>query len=44
MRLEEIRTELNADFHEVMIARERADAFRLWSWRTALEKQTEPVN
>jgi hypothetical protein len=44
MRLEEIRSGLNADFHELMVARERADAFRFWSWRTALEKQTKPAN
>lgn len=44
MRLEEIRAALNADFHEVMAARERADAFRLWSWRTALERKTKLAN
>lgn len=44
IRLEEIRAGLNADFAEVMVARERADEFRFWSWRTALEKQTEIVN
>lgn len=44
IRLEEIRAGLNADFAEVMVARERADEFRYWYWRTALEKQTKPVN
>jgi hypothetical protein len=44
IRLEEIRAGLNADFAEVMAARERADEFRFWSWRIALEKQTKPVN
>jgi hypothetical protein len=44
IRLEEIRAGLNADFAEVMAARERADEFRFWSWRTALERQTKPVN
>lgn len=44
IRLEEIRAGLNADFAEVMVARERADEFRFWSWRTALEKQTELAN
>ena len=44
IRLEEIRAGLNADFAEAMAARERADEFRLWSWRTALEKQTERAN
>lgn len=44
IRLEEIRAGLNADFAEVMVARERADEFRFWSWRTALERQTKPVN
>jgi hypothetical protein len=40
-RLEEIRAGLNADFAEANAARERADEFRLWSWRAALETQTE---
>jgi len=44
IRLEEIRAGLNADFAEVMSARERADEFRFWTWRIALEKQTKPVN
>lgn len=44
IRLEEIRAGLNADFAEEMVARERADEFRYWCWRTALEKQTKPVN
>jgi len=44
LRLEEIRASLNAGFAETMTARERADEVRLWSWRIALEKQTEPVN
>jgi len=44
IRLEEIRAGLNADFAEVMAARERADEFRFWTWRIALEKQTKPVN
>ena len=44
IRLEEIRAGLNADFAEVMAARERADEFRFQSWRIALERQTETVN
>jgi len=44
IRLEEIRAGLNADFCETMAGRERADEFRLWSWRTALEGQTERPN
>ena len=44
IRLEEIRSGVNADFAEVMATRERADEFRFWSWRTALERQTGPVN
>lgn len=44
IRLEEIRAGLNADFAEVMAARERADEFRFWSWRIALERQKERVN
>lgn len=44
IRLEEIRAGLNADFSETMAARERADEFRLWNWRTALERQTERPN
>jgi hypothetical protein len=35
IRLEEIRAGLNADFTEVTIARERADEYRFWCWRTA---------
>jgi len=41
IRLEEIRAGLNADFAEVMVARERADEYRFWSWRTAIERQKE---
>lgn len=44
IRLEEIQAALNADFADVMVARERADEFRFWYWRTALETQTKPVN
>ena len=44
LRLEEIRASLNAGFAETMAARERADEIRLWSWRIALERHTEPVN
>jgi hypothetical protein len=44
IRLEEIRAGLNADFAEVMVARERADEYRFWSWRTALERQKEKPN
>ena len=44
IRLEEIRAGLNADFAEVMAARERADEFRFWSWRTALDRRKETVN
>jgi hypothetical protein len=44
LRLEEIRASLNAGFSETMAARERADEFRLWSWRTALERQTKLPN
>ncbi len=44
IRLEEVRAGLNADFAETMAARERADEFRFWTWRTALEKQSKPVN
>ena len=44
IRLEEIRAGLNADFAEVMVARERSDEFRFWSWRIALERQRERAN
>jgi hypothetical protein len=44
IRLQEIRAGLNADFAEVMAERERADEFRYWYWRTALEKQRERTN
>jgi hypothetical protein len=44
IRLEEVRAGLNADFAETMAARERADEFRFRTWRTALGKQTKPVN
>ena len=44
LRLEEIRAGLNAGFSETMAARERADEFRLRSWRTAVERQTKLPN
>ena len=44
LRLEEIRAGLNAVFSETMAARERADEFRLRSWRTAVQSQTKPAN
>lgn len=44
IRLEEIRAGLNADFAEVMMARERADEFRFWTWRIGLEKHTKLPN
>jgi hypothetical protein len=44
IRLEEIRAGMNADFAEVMIARERADEYRYWCWRTAFEKQRQRAN
>jgi len=44
IRLEEIRAGLNADFAEAMVARERADEFRFWSWRIAFERQKERTN
>ena len=44
IRLEEIRAGLNADFSEAMAARERADEFRFWYWRTALERQKDRAN
>jgi hypothetical protein len=44
IRLEEIRAGLNADFAEVMATRERADEFRFWSWRIALERQKQRAN
>jgi hypothetical protein len=44
IRLEEIRAGLNADFAEVMAARERADEFRFLTWRIALERQKERAN
>ena len=44
IRLEEIRAGLNADFAEVMAERERADEFRFWSWRIALERHKERAN
>ena len=44
IRLEEIRAGVNADFAEVMVARERADEFRFWTWRILLEKQTKLPN
>jgi hypothetical protein len=44
LRLEEIRAALNAGFSETMAERERADEFRLWSWRTAVESRTKLSN
>ena len=44
LRLQEIRAELNASFLEVVAARERADAYRYWFWRTAAEKQEKRPN
>ena len=44
LRLEEIRAGLNAAFGETMAARERADEFRLRSWRAAVENQTKLAN
>ena len=44
IRLEEIRAGVNVDFAEVMVARERADEFRFWTWRIVLEKQTKLPN
>ena len=44
LRLEEIRAGLNAAFSATMVARERADEFRLRSWRTAVESQTKLPN
>ncbi len=44
IRLEEIRAGVNADFAEVMVARERADEFRFWTWRIVLEKQPKLPN
>ncbi len=44
IRLEEIRAGVNADFAEVMVARERADEFRFWTWRIVPEKQTKLPN
>ena len=44
IRLEEIRAGVNADFAEVMVARERAEEFRFWTWRIVLEKQTKLPN
>ena len=44
IRLEEIRAGVNADFAEVMVARERAEVFRFWTWRIVLEKQTKIPN
>jgi hypothetical protein len=44
IRLEEIRAGLNADFAEVMAARERADEFRVLTWRISLERQKEGAN
>jgi len=40
VRLEEIRTGLNADFAEVTAARERSDESRLCQQRNAWEKKT----
>jgi len=44
LRLEEIRAGLNAGFSETMAACERADETRLWSWRTAVVRQTKLPN
>jgi len=44
IRLEEIRAGLNADFAELMAIRERADEFRFWSWRVALEREKQEAN
>ena len=44
IRLEEIRAGLNADFAEAMAAWERADEFRYWYWRTAMERQQDRPN
>lgn len=44
IRLEEIRAGLNADLAETMAAWERADEFRYWYWRTAIERQKERPN
>jgi hypothetical protein len=44
IRLEEIRAGLNADFAETMAERERADEFRCWFWRTAMERQARQSN
>lgn len=44
IRLQEIRSGLNADFAEVMAARERADEYRYWFWRTAAERQRDRAN
>lgn len=44
IRLEEIRAGLNADFAEAMAVLERADEFRFWSWRIAVERQKERAN
>ena len=44
LRLEEIRAGLNAAFSEMMAARERADEYRLRSWRTGMERQTKLPN
>lgn len=41
LRLEEIRAGLNAGFSETMAGRERADEFRLRSWRTAAESRSQ---
>lgn len=44
IRLEEIRAGLNAEFAEVIGARERADEFRFRSWRICLDRRKETVN
>ncbi len=44
LRLEEIRAGLNAAFAEAMVSRERANEFRLRSWRIDVESQTKPPN
>jgi len=44
IRLQEIRAGLNATFAEVMAARERADEYRYWFWRTMLERRAQQPN
>ena len=44
IRLQEIRAGLNATFTEAIAARERADEYRYWFWRTAAERKPEQLN